>query len=202
MNISVFINAIEVAFAPAILADYERITWPNSSEKLTTFLTELQHRNEIKKYVVLDADGDKWKQFKEKYTLIEAAGGLVINNLNELLVIKRLGVWDLPKGKMETKETPAICAKREVEEECGLQDLTLGKKLPDTFHTYIHKGKNVLKQTYWYEMHVAGAQNLTPQTEEDITEVLWMNAQRIREAKNQSYASLQPLFDAYLAGHE
>ncbi len=44
---------------------------------------------------------------KQKYkteTLI-AAGGWVMNEFNEVLWIFRLGVWDLPKGKVEKNES-------------------------------------------------------------------------------------------------
>ena len=53
--------------------------------------------------------------FANNYKLIEAAGGLVFNSNNDLLLIERLGVWDLPKGKIDLGETPEIAALREVE---------------------------------------------------------------------------------------
>ena len=36
---------------------------------------------------------------------IIAAGGLVFNDNNELLMIFRRGKWDLPKGKLDEYET-------------------------------------------------------------------------------------------------
>ena len=47
------------------------------------------------------------RTMKQKYkteTLI-AAGGWVMNEFNEVLWIFRLGVWDLPKGKVEKNES-------------------------------------------------------------------------------------------------
>ena len=43
--------------------------------------------------------------------LLEAAGGLVINN-GRLLCIKKHGLWDLPKGKLDPGESLEACARR------------------------------------------------------------------------------------------
>ncbi|MDP3432455.1 MAG: NUDIX domain-containing protein, partial [Bacteroidota bacterium] len=62
-----------------------------------------------------------WECFKRQFVEIPAAGGLVKSSGQSLLFIKRLGVWDLPKGKIDMDETPEIAAIREVEEECGVK---------------------------------------------------------------------------------
>ncbi|MFM8758223.1 MAG: NUDIX domain-containing protein, partial [Methylophilaceae bacterium] len=46
-------------------------------------------------------------------TLI-AAGGLVENELGQVLMIFRRGKWDLPKGKLDPNESIDECALREV----------------------------------------------------------------------------------------
>ena len=50
------------------------------------------------------------KTFFKKFTLILAAGGLVTNENNEILLIFRRGKWDLPKGKLEKGEKLEDCA--------------------------------------------------------------------------------------------
>ena len=60
------------------------------------------------------------KDFKGLFTIIEAGGGLVTNEFNEILFIFRRGHWDLPKGKLEKYETKKDAALREVEEEIGI----------------------------------------------------------------------------------
>ena len=57
------------------------------------------------------------EDFQGLYKIIEAAGGVVFNEKNEILMIYRLKTWDLPKGKIEKGETPADAAFREVCEE-------------------------------------------------------------------------------------
>jgi len=121
-----------------------------------------------------------FRNFFEDYLLIEAAGGLVINNKQEILVIYRLGKWDLPKGKIETDEKIDEAAIREVEEECGIDGLEIIKELSPTFHTYELKGKPVLKKTYWFLMKTDFSGELIPQTEENITDVKWMTLQEIK----------------------
>ena len=68
---------------------------------------------------------DNWEEFCSKLTLIKAAGGLVYNQENKLLMIFRNGKWDLPKGKLEEGESIENCAIREVEEECGISNLQI-----------------------------------------------------------------------------
>ena len=51
---------------------------------------------------------------------IIAAGGIVMNKNNEVLLIHRRGKWDLPKGKLDCGETIEDTAVREVSEEVGI----------------------------------------------------------------------------------
>ena len=89
-------------------------------------------------------DESTFREFSNGYTLVEAAGGLVKNNSGEYLFIYRRGKWDLPKGKKDGNETPKETALREVREECGLADLQIIQNLPETYHSYPEKGKNIL----------------------------------------------------------
>ena len=63
---------------------------------------------------------------------------------------------------------------REVEEECGISNLTIEKELKATFHLYFHKEKWVLKKTFWYEMSHVGKESLVPQKEEAIEKAAWV----------------------------
>ena len=74
--------------------------------------------------------------FYKKFNIIKAGGGLVLNEHNEALLIFRKGKWDLPKGKLDSGESIAECAVREVKEETGLKDITLKEALTTTYHTY------------------------------------------------------------------
>ena len=44
------------------------------------------------------------EEFKACFTMVDAGGGVVFNSQGEFLIIKRNGVWDLPKGKLEKGE--------------------------------------------------------------------------------------------------
>lgn len=111
--------------------------------------------------------------FWSHYKVLEAAGGVVYNQKNEVLLIFRLDSWDLPKGKIDDGETREEAAVREVQEETGLQTLELGDFLMTSYHTYKNrKGKRVLKPTYWYRMRT-NETNLIPQLEENIEKAEW-----------------------------
>jgi 8-oxo-dGTP pyrophosphatase MutT (NUDIX family) len=115
------------------------------------------------------------KAFQKKFTIVEAAGGLVKNESDEILMIYRRGRWDFPKGKLDKGEKLEDCAVREVEEETGLSNVNLRFPLIVTYHTYQEGTRHILKESHWFSMTVAGEQKLTPQTEEDISEIKWID---------------------------
>ena len=126
--------------------------------------------------------------------LIEAAGGLVYNLDNQLLMIFRNGKWDLPKGKLEVGEKIEQCAMREVEEECGISGLTITQQLQETYHTYEINGQKILKRTYWFKMKTSFKGNLVPQTKERITEAVWVDKEDIAEKLENSFGNIAELF--------
>ncbi|HYM95447.1 MAG TPA: NUDIX domain-containing protein [Chitinophagaceae bacterium] len=111
--------------------------------------------------------------FFKKFTLVTAAGGLVMNEKKETLLIFRKGKWDLPKGKLDKGEKLEACAIREVEEETGLSKLKLNKFLTLTYHTYHEGTRFVLKESHWFLMKTKSSQRFIPQTEEGILEIRW-----------------------------
>ena len=136
-----------------------------------------------------------WKCFKKWFKKIPAAGGLVQNHDGSLLFIRRFGVWDLPKGKIEKNETDENAALREVEEECGLSELRILKQLDSTFHIYRSPHLSfpdnlVLKETKWFLMNYTGNKIPQPQLEEKIEEVKWFSFAEIEQVKANTYSSL------------
>lgn len=130
------------------------------------------------------------KSFFKHFTLLQAAGGLVLNEKDAFLMIYRLGKWDLPKGKLEDGEDLATCAVREVEEETGLQQIELLHKIGCTYHTYDQFGKHILKETHWYQMRTHSQQSLVPQTEEGIEKLEWGNRGALPDYLANTYASI------------
>jgi len=129
----------------------------------------------------------------QKYNDIEltAAGGWVENGAGQVLWIHRLGQWDLPKGKWEPDESIEQCALREVEEECGITGLILGNKLIETTHFYALEGQRVKKVTHWYRMSVQGVPALTPQREEGIDKVEWLDQAQWQRCLTATYDSIK-----------
>jgi ADP-ribose pyrophosphatase YjhB (NUDIX family) len=131
-----------------------------------------------------------FNHFASFFKLIEAAGGLVKNRKGEYLFIFRNGKWDLPKGKLEKKETIENAAIREVEEECGISNLSIVKKLSPTYHIYQMEEKNILKCSYWFEMTYTGKEKLIPQYEEGITEVEWIKPTNLGKILGNTFPSI------------
>ncbi len=123
---------------------------------------------------------------------IIAAGGLVTNEKNELLMIYRRGFWDLPKGKLDRGETIEACAVREVQEETGLMAIHLGKFITITLHEYFdtYLKEAVIKESHWYHMLIVGDPLLIPQIEEDITEIKWVPFKELPEYFTKTYPTI------------
>ena len=152
--------------------------------------------------------------FLSLFKYIKAAGGLVKNERNEVLVIFRYGKWDLPKGKIASAKThttaqekkikghteqPDDAAIREVIEETGLKQVKIISKLPSTYHIYYQKGTRYLKKTHWFGMMATSDQPLTPQTDEDISIVKWASAEELIIIIESTYPSLRTLFSSAIS---
>jgi len=150
-------------------------------EKTSRYKTITIHSLNFKKLVA---------DFFGLFKIVEASGGAVLNQKNEILMIYRRGHWDLPKGKLELKESRRDAAKREVQEETGISNVQLGKKLLITYHTYRNKNdKRCIKLTHWYLMF-ASKQKGIPQTEEDIEKIQWMTLEKFYSKKRKVYHNI------------
>jgi len=129
---------------------------------------------------------------------IEAAGGIVRNDKQEYLFIYRNEVWDLPKGKLEKQEKKQEAAIREVEEETGVQNISIVKPLNNTYHMYTYKNERVFKTTYWFAMETSFVGQLYPQLEEGITRVEWLDQKEIGHILENTYANIRLLLTHFI----
>ena len=145
----------------------------------------LGHPDKILKKVILEF----------KYQI--AAGGIVVNDEKKILLMKRLGKWDLPKGKLDKGETIEECALREIEEETGAKNLTVKSSFAETYHTYYRNEKWVIKHTHWYLVECADGTSLQPQEDEDIEKVAWVDFDTINILKIDTYPAIRRLLKMY-----
>jgi len=134
-----------------------------------------------------------FRNIKNSLEVIKAAGGLVKNEQGRYLFIFRNGKWDLPKGKIEADEKTRIAAVREVQEECGISILKIGKKICNTYHIYELNEKTILKKTSWYKMKAESQSDLIPQLEEGITDVRWLDPGDLMMVKQNTYPLIRDL---------
>ena len=156
--------------------------------------------NEKKKQVIVNFPTLRLleKVLNKRFRIVEAGGGLVVNQKNEVLFIFRRGKWDLPKGKLEKKEKVKEGAIREVEEECGITNPVIREELITTMHKFKNKGRECIKKTHWFIMDYAGNEELVPQLEEDITKVRWMDVYKFDKVNKNTFPSISDVLYAYL----
>jgi 8-oxo-dGTP pyrophosphatase MutT (NUDIX family) len=169
------------------------------SEKITSYLVDFIFNDDKVEHIVIAVSDYEtaFTVFQKYFKIIEAAGGIVSNDKDEKLFIYRLDKWDFPKGKIEEEENVEEAALREIEEECGVNQLIIKKSLEDTFHLYKFKGDIVFKRTYWFETVSSFSGELVPQLEEDITNVEWLSDTQIEEkVLGNTYASIKTLLNS------
>ena len=152
--------------------------------------------NKINKaYLYYPDEKEILKKMKEQIPVRKAGGGLVYNKKGQVLFIFRNGKWDLPKGGTEKEELIEDTATREVEEETGVGNLTVTKKLQKTYHIFKRNGKYRLKITSWFEMTSDFDGIPVGQAEEGIEKVAWLSPEEVKEALKNSYENIKLLFE-------
>ena len=170
-----------------------RLKNPKAKE-IVKVCEELLDDEDGAKVILLDGDKEKIKKEIDKgFRLIIAGGGVVYNSQKELLLIKRHGKWDLPKGKLEPNESIELCAIREVEEECNVYGLELGRLIDITYHFFKTKSGWKTKASYWYKMKSRDHEQAQPQKEEGIEKIKWVKTKSIDVEGINTFGSIREI---------
>ena len=163
------------------------------------FVVQMLKSKKVKMLYLYHSKEDKlWYYFLSMFKLIEAAGGLVRNlKTNHFLFIFRNKKWDLPKGRINKNEEVQIAAIREVEEETGVENLTITKPLNTTYHIFKRNRKYRLKKTFWYLMETDYNGELTPETKEGIEKAIWIDKKLIVSLKSEMYQNINLIISKY-----
>lgn len=191
-------NEIDETIEPIIHHDDALFMDQLDSHAIKTIIHEIQQPH-VHAGVFFHSDLEELKKaFWKKFNVIVAAGGLIKNEKQEILMIFRRGKWDLPKGKLDKGEKSETCVVREVEEETGLNNAKVIAQLLTTQHTYHEGTKFILKETHWFSMQADSEQKLTPQMEEGITEIKWVKENDLNKYLTNSYALISDVIAAQL----
>jgi len=185
---TIFKNESSIILTDSLMNKEETYFYYYNEVNLKDLLNVLD--NKIFKIILYHHDLEfMWRKFMNYFHVIEAAGGVVRNSNNNILFIFRNGKWDLPKGKVECNENIEAAAVREVQEECGIENITLGDFILKTYHIYPEKEKEVLKISHWFSM-TSSEKEFIPQIEEGITEVVWKNGEQVQKALENTYQNI------------
>lgn len=202
-NYKVFINSDLIFFEQSANlksfsdrhSDYQLI----AENQIQLLVEKINNKSFRGKYLIASENPkNTFLEFLNKFEVIPAAGGIVLNTRNEILMIHRFGKWDFPKGHVEDNEVVIQAAIREVTEETGVQNLLITQKLPCTYHMYDNYGSMVIKKTHWYLMSTTYLDTLKPQMEEAILAAVWVPVYTLPEYAEKTYPSLKELMDYLL----
>jgi 8-oxo-dGTP pyrophosphatase MutT (NUDIX family) len=116
-----------------------------------------------------------------------SAGGVLVRQLRGETVFaaihpqgRKPGTWALPKGLIDTGETPEQTALREIEEETGCRGRSLGK-LGDVKYTYTQTwgdaaGERVFKVVSFYVVRYSGGRlgDIREEMRREVAEARWL----------------------------
>lgn len=137
-----------------------------------------------------------FNRFFDGYKKIDAAGGIV-QRKEKFLVIKRKGLWDIPKGRIDKGEDAETACVREIMEECGIDGHKIIHPLTDTYHTMKWNGRPALKHTFWYMLTYEGPKDTHPEVKEGITEAKWMSLENFLNIRKKTFGSINEVLDAF-----
>lgn len=162
-------------------------------------LKPLLKRASIESPVFLTAKNPQkaFDSFFSDFKKIEAAGGIV-QRKKKFLVIKRKGLWDIPKGKIDKGEDAETACVREIMEECGIDGHRITHPLVDTYHCMKWNGEPAIKRTYWYMLTYDGIKATKPEEKEDITEAIWMPRKNLLGIRTNTFGSITQVLDAFV----
>ena len=163
------------------------------------FIVQALKSKKIKMLYLYHSKEDKlWYYFLNMFKLIEAAGGLVRNlETKRYLFIFRNKKWDLPKGRINKNEAYKNAAIREVEEETGVENLSIIKSLDTTYHIFKKNKKYRLKKTFWYLMDTNYDGELFPETKEGIDKAIWVDKNSIASLKKNMYQNINMIISNF-----
>jgi ADP-ribose pyrophosphatase YjhB (NUDIX family) len=176
---------------------YRAIFWDGSNltfKKVEKQLVDIDIDNPLQ--VVCEDVKAAYKSCFKDFKKITAGGGIVESE-HGFLLIKRKGMWDLPKGKKDKGEKIEQTAIREIEEECGINGPTINQFICKTIHSYSYKNKPVLKKTHWFHMNYSGNEELIPQSEEGITKVGWKSYEKMMSIRGKTFGSINEVLDKF-----
>lgn len=210
----IFVNGVPIYVTQKLsdvgtetVSENEELITEDTSGKSIAALIESIKQNPVYKRVYLLHKNPKLllKRIKKHFEPIEAAGGVVLNDNDELLMIFRRGKWDLPKGKSEGRESKRKTAIREVKEETGVKKIRVdgpimlyASRQRCSYHAFVDNGKHYLKATYWFLMRSKSDAPLEPQVTEDIFQAEWVPRAEVNERLQNSYPLLQDVIAAAL----
>lgn len=104
-----------------------------------------------------------------------SAGGVVFkknkNSLKILLICDPNSNWTFPKGIIEKNEDPLQCARREIKEEAGVNNLIFKNKLGEIKFFYTYKDALIKKTVHYFLFEIKGKNVPVAQKEEGIQDV-------------------------------
>ncbi|MDX1684914.1 MAG: NUDIX domain-containing protein [Saprospiraceae bacterium] len=178
---------------------YLRLTYKGNSKLLLQAIDTLEKSGQDG-LVIRTSEKVKslYNDFRKLFPNIIACGG-VIGSLSsdKVVMIKRRGLWDLPKGKIEKGEKKKQTAVREVEEETAVKIKRVYSKLIVTRYVFRKRnGTRALKINHWYPMEAREDRKLVPQTNEDITKAEWTSFKKALK-KEPMFSSIKDVLLAF-----
>ena len=112
--------------------------------------------------------------------------GLISDEQNRFLLMQEAnGFWDLPGGGMDHGESPAVCLRREIKEEMGLEIVSMDKAPSFFFASTNPKGQPIVNAVYKISLT-----NLNFAASEECMAIRFFSVPDIKKLHQQMYPNI------------
>lgn len=87
-----------------------------------------------------------FNDFLSLFDITKSVGGLITNDYDEVLLVKRWHKWDLPKAEFDESKDIAKNIIDSLNAECGLYNLRIEEILDSTYYMFNLNNERILKK--------------------------------------------------------
>lgn len=146
-------------------------------------------------YLIHDDPTQLFEDFKSLFKITKSVGGLIVNDNQEVLLIKRWHKWDLPKGEYDSSLDIAQNVLNGMKTECGLYQLKIEEFLEPTYYMFNLNNERILKQVNWCRIHQAG-NDIEPKVPNTDTITKWVALADLHEYLPKAFDQVEQVFES------
>lgn len=131
-------------------------------------------------FLIHDDPETLFNDFLSLFDITKSVGGLITNDYDEVLLVKRWHKWDLPKAEFDESKDIAKNIIDSLNAECGLYNLRIEEILDSTYYMFNLNNERILKKVSWCKIHQTGP-DINSSDENSDFKTKWVSIKDLHE---------------------